>query len=47
MPGAATTVLGVIPLVIDAFRVSMALSMALVPAFYTVVNQIVSSSPKA
>ena len=52
--GAATTVLGVIPLVVDAFWVSMALTMmfglmvgtvltmVLVPTFYTVVYRIVS-----
>jgi multidrug efflux pump subunit AcrB len=57
--GAATTVLGVIPLVVDAFWVSMALTMmfglmvgtvltmVLVPTFYTVVYRIVSPSSKA
>jgi len=57
--GAATTALGAIPLVVDAFWVSMALTMmfglmvgtvltmVLVPTFYTVVYRIVSPSPKA
>jgi len=53
---AATTVLGVVPLVFDAFWVSMALTMmfglmvgtvltmVLVPTFYTMVYRVVSPS---
>ena len=55
--GAATTVLGVVPLIQDAFWVSMALTMmfglmvgtvltmVLVPTFYAMVYRIVSPSP--
>jgi len=54
--GAATTVLGVVPLIQDAFWVSMALNMmfglmvgtvltmVLVPTFYAMVYRIVSPS---